>query len=236
MNINSKNNPSTQDFATDSVQQPQYGHDELLDDLAPSGQAEPTNNIRRSILAGGLGALTAGTFLPSTAYLINTAHAAASAPPPKMALQDLQWGYINVADAPYYATGDGITDDTTAIQNALNDVGNAGGGIVFMPTGTYYIATRLTVPAYTALVGVARSPWAWPSGKDPHTCKGTTLLAVADAGKPNGNAFITLAGNNATSKASLSFTPTRLKRTHPRPTLGLFAGTARTTPYRICSL
>jgi hypothetical protein len=39
------------------------------------------------------------------------------------------------------AKGDGTTDDTTAVQNALN----SGAGNVYFPTGTYKIATGLTV-------------------------------------------------------------------------------------------
>lgn len=46
---------------------------------------------------------------------------------------------VNVKDAPYNAAGDGVTDDTTAIQTALNDVGALGGGVVFIPRGTYFV-------------------------------------------------------------------------------------------------
>lgn len=43
----------------------------------------------------------------------------------------------NVKDPPYNATGDGVTDDTVAIQSAINAVAAAGGGTVFFPAGTY---------------------------------------------------------------------------------------------------
>lgn len=46
---------------------------------------------------------------------------------------------INVKAAPYNAKGDGVTDDTLAIRNALGAVG-AGGGVVFFPAGTYLIS------------------------------------------------------------------------------------------------
>lgn len=39
------------------------------------------------------------------------------------------------------ATGNGITDDTVAIQTALNQVKVAGGGIVYVPEGNYMIKT-----------------------------------------------------------------------------------------------
>jgi parallel beta-helix repeat protein len=48
------------------------------------------------------------------------------------------------------ATGDGSTDDTTAIQNALN----AGTGrSVYFPAGTYRISTTLLVKTKTTLIG-----------------------------------------------------------------------------------
>lgn len=54
----------------------------------------------------------------------------------------------------YGATGDGATDDTTAIQNALDAANTAGGGIVFFPAGTY-ISTTLTIYSNLQLVGVS---------------------------------------------------------------------------------
>ncbi len=50
----------------------------------------------------------------------------------------------------YGATGDGTTDDTAAIQDAINVVFEAGGGIVFLPAGTFKITSSLT---YTAING-----------------------------------------------------------------------------------
>ncbi|MEK6532104.1 MAG: glycosyl hydrolase family 28-related protein [Deltaproteobacteria bacterium] len=55
----------------------------------------------------------------------------------------------------YGATGDGVTDDTTAIQNAINTL-SASGGTVLFPLGTYLISSTLTVPSYVFLVGVSR--------------------------------------------------------------------------------
>lgn len=45
----------------------------------------------------------------------------------------------------YLAVGDGTTDDTTAIQNAINAAHAAGGGRVYLPTGIYKITSPLTV-------------------------------------------------------------------------------------------
>jgi hypothetical protein len=51
--------------------------------------------------------------------------------------------YFDVID--YGAAADGTTDDSTAIQNAINAASAAGGGIVYLPTGTYYLAYGLLV-------------------------------------------------------------------------------------------
>lgn len=49
---------------------------------------------------------------------------------------------INVKDSPYNAAGDGITDDTAAIQAAYNALAN-GRGTLYFPAGIYYCASAL---------------------------------------------------------------------------------------------
>lgn len=51
------------------------------------------------------------------------------------------------------AIPDDAGDDTTAIQAAIDAAENAGGGIVFIPTGTYNCATTLTLPSSVAIQG-----------------------------------------------------------------------------------
>lgn len=45
---------------------------------------------------------------------------------------------INVKLAPWKATGNGVTDDQTAIQGAINTITNSG-GTIYIPEGTYII-------------------------------------------------------------------------------------------------
>lgn len=49
--------------------------------------------------------------------------------------QDL--GFYNVLD--YGAVGDNVANDTAAIQQAINDAGAAGGGVVYLPPGRYRV-------------------------------------------------------------------------------------------------
>lgn len=49
------------------------------------------------------------------------------------------------------ATGNGSTDDSTAIQNALNAANSAGGGEVWVPSGTYGIGHMLVIYSNTWL-------------------------------------------------------------------------------------
>jgi hypothetical protein len=53
----------------------------------------------------------------------------------------------------YGAVGDGIANDTTAIQNALTDAAAATGKIVYLPAGTYLVISTLTVPGGVTMVG-----------------------------------------------------------------------------------
>ena len=54
--------------------------------------------------------------------------------------------YIDVKS--YGAKGDGDTDDTVAIQTALNDI-NSSGGVIFFPVGEYKITSGLTINGKT---------------------------------------------------------------------------------------
>ncbi|MEM8530334.1 MAG: glycosyl hydrolase family 28-related protein [Chloroflexota bacterium] len=46
---------------------------------------------------------------------------------------------LNVTYAPYNAQGDGVADDQPAIQSAIDDCHNAGGGYIYLPAGTYML-------------------------------------------------------------------------------------------------
>jgi len=60
-------------------------------------------------------------------------------------------GAVNVKTPPYNAKGDGYTDDTKAIQQAIDK-----NKIVFLPKGYYNISKSLVLKPDTQLIGVAR--------------------------------------------------------------------------------
>lgn len=51
------------------------------------------------------------------------------------------------------AVGDDTADDTSAFQTSLNVITTSGGGILYVPVGTYKITTGLIVPSNTLIIG-----------------------------------------------------------------------------------
>lgn len=90
-----------------------------------------------------------------------------------------------VSALDYGARGDGMTDDTKAVQAAL-DACAADGGTVLLPSGRYLIGGHLVVPPYVTLRGTFSAPAATS-----HTT-GTILLAFEGRGNVHAEPFITL--------------------------------------------
>lgn len=66
------------------------------------------------------------------------------------------FGFFNVMN--YGAEGDDATDDTTAFDNAITAADNAGGGIVWIPAGTYRVSTiSVTKRVSFSGIGAGRS-------------------------------------------------------------------------------
>lgn len=73
-------------------------------------------------------------------------------------------GGQGVSVTVFGATGDGVTDDTDAVQDTIDYVSDAGGGIVYFPPGTYILSQSLDLGADDVhLVGEgASSRLHWP--------------------------------------------------------------------------
>ena len=55
------------------------------------------------------------------------------------------------------ATGDGVTDDSAALQAAINSAANGGqGGVVFLPSGRYRVTRSILIPLAVRVYGVGR--------------------------------------------------------------------------------
>lgn len=53
---------------------------------------------------------------------------------------------VFVTDPAFGAKGDGVTNDTPAIQNAINTIHNSGGGFLSFPKGSYKTTDNITIP------------------------------------------------------------------------------------------
>lgn len=108
----------------------------------------------------------------------------------------------------YGATGNGSTDDKTAIQNAITAA--AGGGIVFFPRGTYKIGSSLTVGSDVTLQGVSTFRYSGASQIN-FTGSGTAIVIGGDRAALRGLRVVNSAGANGLigvdtqAKTSLEF-------------------------------
>jgi hypothetical protein len=89
---------------------------------------------------------------------------------------------FNVRDARYGALGDGTTDDTAAIQRALDEAYEDGaegnGGIVEFPPGIYMISSQLTVPGSRLILRGAGNRASVIRATTGFTFNGTTTAMV----------------------------------------------------------
>ena len=146
---------------------------------------------------------------------------------------------LNVRDAPYSAAGDGVTDDTTALQRALDDAAHmpmpspehytvpsdsGHGGVVFIPAGNYLIASHLTIPPSVTLMGEFGGPPNASWSPSPSGATGAVLLSTANPGMPNATPFISLSAG-ATLEGVSIFYP---EQTETNPPIA-YPWTVRTT-------
>lgn len=128
------------------------------DDIGPTqvgSMTAPPPLSRRSFLARGLstGAVTLATLAIARSAsdplaLLGARQASATVADPGTA------PVYNVRD--YGAVGNGVTDDTAAIQAAIQAATKAGGGIAYLPTGIYAV-TGISLAPSVDLIGASRN-------------------------------------------------------------------------------
>ncbi len=104
----------------------------------------------------------------------------------------------------YGATGNGVTDDSAAIQSALTAAGTNGGGIVYLPPGQYHLTNTLDVPSGVELRGtyeLRHSPWPGSDG----IAKGAILQPYGGQGTTNGPPAIALEPNAGLVGMTISY-------------------------------
>jgi hypothetical protein len=156
-----------------------------------------------------------GQWLLVTAALIGCAAAAAAKEPnddvrrgdPSASLA-AKSGPVNARD--YGAAGDGVKDDTAALQAALQ-AAESKGPVCFVPAGHYRINGSLVVPPGVTLAGA--------SGGVPHSEHpiGTVLLAYGGRGNADGPPLVTLKPNAVVRNLIIHYPEQTLPDVAPYP-------------------
>jgi len=110
------------------------------------------------------------------------------------------------------AKGDGQTDDTAAIQSAINAASAAGGGSVVLSVARYFTAGTLVVPAGVVLCGAVEGPFDTIGVNPAVTTSAPTLLITNTTGP-----FLTLQGIGAAATDLLFQYPKQVAPTAAAP-------------------
>lgn len=160
----------------------------------------PSSTSRRHFLQH---AFAAGSFTATGGTLQATASSAMADIPPA-----LHSAGVNARDLG--AVGDGQSDDTAALQRAL-DAATTRGPVCFLPAGQYRLQGALTVPPGVTLAGA--------SGGVPHSEHpiGTILLAIGGRGQPDGEPLVTLKPNAVLRNVIIHYPDQTLAEVAPYP-------------------
>ena len=129
--------------------------------------------------------------------------AAAQAPPTK--------GEDGVFDiSTFGAVGDGVADDTAAIQRAIDEASKRG-GIVFVPPGRWLCRGHLELKMGVHLKGVNETPQSW----EPKT--GSILEPTEGRGDENAPSFIEMRGSTSVTGLTIYYPEQKVDDIQPYP-------------------
>jgi hypothetical protein len=151
---------------------------------APGNQMITATDVSPAALTGTSNPITVGALVD--AFLVNT----------------------------FGAKGDGHSDDTVAIQNAINAAAAAGGGSVVLDVARYYTTGTLTVPQGVVLCGAIQGPFD-VNGVDPAVTTIAPTLLVTNTTAP----FVTLTGLSSGVTDLLFHYPNQVKTSASAPTV-----------------
>ncbi len=120
-----------------------------------------------------------------------------------------------VTKSPYNAQADGVADDTSAFQAALADADANGGGIVFVPGGTYRLDGNLTIPTGVELKGVFDIPHGTSD-------KGSLLNVYAGRNNAGGTPFIQIESGAGIRGLSFHYPEQIYNRDEDDPVTGMY--------------
>jgi hypothetical protein len=154
--------------------------------------------------------LSRRNFVENSALAVGLLGGAGLAPATGAAESSTVAANLGVNARQYGAKGDAKTDDSKALQSAL-DAAQTKGPICYLPAGLYRLEQPLTVPAGVTLCGA--------SGGVPHSEHpiGTALLAFAGRGQPDGEPLITLKPNGMVRNLIIHYPEQRLPDVVPYP-------------------
>jgi hypothetical protein len=112
----------------------------------------------------------------------------------------------------YGAVGNGVTDDTAAIQAALDACEAAGGGVVCFPVGRYYTTGTFVLPTNIAFSGEAEGPFEFSSNIGTTVCP---LILVTNTSDP----FISQSGFGGACVNLAFYYPNQVSPNSPPPTV-----------------
>lgn len=169
-------------------------------DLSPDRQDSPAISRRQFVRHSALGS---GLLGAASAAAVSPVASAAEGSPSVTAAS-----CVNARS--HGAKGDGQTDDTAALQAAL-DAARTAGPVCLLPAGHYRLNGALTVPPGVTLCGA--------SGGVPHSEHpiGTVLLAFGGRGQPDSEPLVTLKPNAVVRNLTIHYPEQTLPEVIPYP-------------------